>query len=116
VQGHVQALLVLEVEQEVVDAHHIIGVARERRANDRRDPDRVLIDVGLDVLRTDRVLTRLQGHDARLDVEVATELLPDDVDIAAEDEVRRIGGLSGRLAVLAPLPLQREGAQHDRFR
>ena len=33
-------------------------------------------------------LPGLQGHDPRLDVEVAAELLPDDVDVAAEDEVR----------------------------
>ena len=79
------------------------------------DADRVLVDVGLDVLGADRVLVGRERDDARLDVEVAAELLPDDVDVAAEDEVGAIGRLAGRLAALAPLPLQRERAEHDRL-
>ena len=82
----------------------------------RRDADRVLVDVGLDVLGADRVLVGLERDDPRLDVEVAAELLPDDVHVAAEDQIRLVGGLAGRLAPLAPLPLQRERAQHDRLR
>ena len=46
----------------------------ERRTQHRGHPDRVLVDVRLDVLRPDRVLARLQRHDARLHVEVAAEL------------------------------------------
>jgi hypothetical protein len=91
-------------------------VAGKRRANHRGDADRVLVDVRLDVLGADRVLPRLQGHDPRLHVEVTAELLPDDVDVAAEHQIRGVGGLSVRLAVLAPLPLQRQGAEHDRLR
>jgi hypothetical protein len=52
-------------------------------------------------------LVLLEGHDPGLDVEVATELLPHDVDVAAEDEVRPVGGLPVRLAALAPLPFER---------
>ena len=82
----------------------------------RRDADRVLVDVRLDVLGADRVLVVLQRDDPRLDVEVAAELLPHDVHVAAEDEVRPVGGLARRLAARAPLPLQRQRAEHDRLR
>jgi hypothetical protein len=116
VQGNIQALLVAKSDQQVVDADHFVGVAGEGRADHRRDADRVLIDVRLDVLGADRVLARLQGHDPRLDVEVAAELLPDHVDVATEDQVGLVGGLSRRLAALAPLPLQRQRAEHDRLR
>jgi hypothetical protein len=71
--------------------------------------------VGLDVLGPDRELARLQGDDPRRDVEVPAELLPDDVHVAAEDEVRLVGRLSLGLTPLAPLPLQRERAEHDRL-
>ena len=60
-------------------------------------------------------LSLLQRDDPRLDVEVAAELLPHDVHVAAEHEVRPVGGLAGRLAALAPLPLQRQRAEHDRL-
>ena len=70
----------------------------------------------LHVLGPDRVLAFLQRHDPRLDVEVAAELLPDHVHVAAEDQVRLVDRLAGRFAPLLPLPLQREGAEHDRLR
>ena len=61
-------------------------------------------------------LSRLQRDDPRLDVEVAAELLPHHVHVAAENQVRPGGVLARRLAARAPLPLQRERAQHDRLR
>ena len=62
------------------------------------DADRVLIDVRLDVLGPDRVLVRLQRNDPGLDVEVTAEILPHDVHVSAEDEVRPVRPLAGRLA------------------
>ncbi len=115
-EGNVESLAVLELDQEVVDPDHVVGVAGEGRPDHRRDADRVLVDVGLDVLGADRVLARLKGDDPRLDVEVAAELLPDDVDVAAEDQVRAVGGLAGGLPALPPLPLQRQRPEHDRLR
>ncbi len=112
----VEALLVPELDQEVVDADDVVAVPGEGRAEDGGDADRVLVEVGLDVLGADRVLALGQRHDPRLDVEVAAELLPDDVDVAAEDEVRGVGRLARGFAALAPFPLQREGAEHDRLR
>ena len=93
----------------------VVGVARERRAQHGGDADRVLVDVRLHVLGPDRVLVGLQRDDPRLDVEVAAELLPHHVHVAAEDEVRPVGRLAGLLAALAPLPLQRQRAEHDRL-
>jgi hypothetical protein len=66
-------------------------------------------------LGTDRVLARLERDDARLDVEVAAELLPDDVHVAAEDQVGTRGGQPRGFAALPPLPFQRQRAQHDRL-
>ena len=94
----------------------VVGVARERRAEHGGDADRVLVDVRLHVLGADRVLVGLQRDDPRLDVEVAAELLPHHVHVAAEHEVRPVGRLARRLAPLAPLPLQRQRAEHDRLR
>ena len=94
----------------------VVGVAGEGGAEDGGDPDRVLVDVGLDVLGPDHVLALAQADDPRFDVEVAAELFPDDVDVAAKDEVRLLDRAAGRFLALLPLPLQREGAEHDRLR
>ena len=91
-------------------------MAGEGGAEDGGDADRVLVDVGLDVLGPDHVLVLPQADDPRFDVEVAAELFPDHVDVAAEDEVRLVDRLARRFAALLPLPLQREGAEHDRLR
>ena len=80
------------------------------------DTDRVLVHVRSDVLRTDGVLTGLQRHDARFDIEVAAELLPDHVHVTAEHEVGARARLAGRFPTLAPVPLQRECSEHDRLR
>ena len=71
---------------------------------------------GSHVLGPDRVLAFLQRHDPRFDVEVAAELLPDHVHVAAEDQVRLVDRLRFGFAALLPLPLQRERAEHDRLR
>ena len=101
VQRHVEARARrLSRTQQLVDPDDVVGVAGERRAEHRGDADRVLVDVRLDVLGPDRVLVGLQRDDPRLDVEVAAELLPHDVHVAAEHEVRPVGRLAGRLAAL----------------
>ena len=79
------------------------------------DTDGVLVEVGCHVVRADRVLVLGQRHDARLHVEVAAELLPDDVHVAAEDEVGLVDRPAGGLPALPPLPLQGQGAEHDRL-
>ena len=113
---HVEAALALDLDQQVVDPDDVVGVAGEGGAEDGGDADRVLVEVGLDVLGADRVLVLLQADDPRFDVEVAAELFPDHVDVAAEDEVGLLDRLAFGFAALLPLPLQREGAEHDRLR
>ena len=71
--------------------------------------------MGLHIVRADRVLARLQRHDPRLDVEVAAELLPHDMHIAAEHQIRARGGGSGGLAAFAPVPLEGQTTEHDRL-
>jgi hypothetical protein len=115
-ERHVEPAVVFEVHEQRVDPRDVVGMAGKRRAEHGRDPDCVLVHVGLDVVWADRVLVRGQGNDPGLDVEIAAELLPDDVDVAAEHEVGAVGGLAGGLAALAPFPLQRQGAQDDRLR
>src|SRR5207247_558865 len=60
VQRHVDAALLLELDEEIVDPGDVVRVAGERRAQDRADADRVLVHVRLHVLRTDRVLVGLE--------------------------------------------------------
>ena len=88
-------------------------MAGERRAQDRGDTDRVLVHVRLHVLRADHVLVGLERDDARLDVEVAAELLPHHVDVPAEHQVGARRVLAGRIPPGAPLPFQRQRAEHD---
>jgi hypothetical protein len=113
VERHVEAAGGLQLDQEVVDPDNVVGMAGERGSQDRSHADRVLVHVRLDVFRPDRVLVGLQRHDPRLHVEVAAELLSHHVDVAAEHQVRPVDGLAGGLPALTPVPLQRQGAQHD---
>ena len=106
----------LDVEQQRVDADDVVHVPGEGGAEHGRDADRVLVEVRLHVLGTDRVLALLEGDDPWFDVEVAAELLPHHVDVAAEHEVRSLRREVLRLAALLPLPLQRQRAEHDRLR
>ena len=115
-ERYVEPFLVPDPHQQVVDPGDVVGVAGEGGAEDGGDADRVLVDVGLDVLRPDHVLVLAQADDPRFDVEVAAELFPDDVDVAAEDEVRLLDSLAFGFAPLLPLPLQRQRPEHDRLR
>ena len=116
VERHVQSALVPDLDQELVDPDDVVGVACEGRSQDGGHADRVLVDVRLHVLGADRVLVGLERDDPRLDIEVAAELLPDDVDVAAEDEVWLVCRSSSGFTALSPLPLEREGAEHDGLR
>jgi hypothetical protein len=116
VEGNVQSLLVLELHQVVVDPGDVIGVSGERGPEHRRHPDRVLIDVWLHVLGPDRVLVVRERHDARLDIEIATELLPHDMHVTAEHEVGTVDRLALCLTAITPLPLQRQRSEHDCLR
>ena len=115
VEGDVQPVCLL-VEQQLVDPDDVVHVPGERRTEDRSDADGVLVEVWRDVVGADRVLALGERHDPRLDVEVATELLPHHVDVTTEDQVRLVHREVRGLPALLPLPLQGQGAEHDRLR
>ena len=116
VHRYVETLVGLQVEEQLVDPDDVVHVAGERGAEHAHDTDGVLVDVRRHVVGPDRVLVLRQGHDPRLDVEVAAELLPDHVHVPTEDEVGLVHRQVGGLAALLPLPLQRQRAEHDRLR
>ena len=115
VQRDVETLLALESDKQVVDS----GMSSECPVNvvpSTAATPMVFSSTCGSTSSGPIVYLPLKGHDPRLDVEVAAELLPDDVDVAAEDEVRPVGRLAGGLAPLAPVPLQGQGTEHDRLR
>src|SRR4051794_4425987 len=71
---------------------------------------------GADVVWADRVLAGLERHDPWLDVEIAAELLPHDMHVPAKPQVRICCRFPHSLPPLAPVPLQRKTAEHDRLR
>ena len=115
VDRHVVPAVLLQLHQVVVDPADVVGMAGEGGAEDGGDADRVLVDLRGDVVGADRVLALLQRHHPLFDVEVAAELFPDHVHVAAEDEVRFVDRFARRFPPFLPFPLQREGAEHDRL-
>ena len=87
--------------------------AVERRAEDGHDADRVLVDELQGLLGVELQAALLDGGVPGLDVPVAAELLPHDLDVDPHHEVRLVRGEARRLAALAPAPLQRQPAEHD---
>ena len=55
---------------------------------------------------------RPDRDEAGLDVEVAAELLPADLDVRAHDEVRPVRAAGRPAAALAPAPFEGEAAEH----
>ena len=108
-------LSALRSSEQLVDADDVVHVAGERRTEDADDADRVLVEVRRDVVGSDRVLVLGERDDARLDVEVAAELLPHHVHVSAEDQVGLVHREAGGLAALLPLPLQGQRTEHDRL-
>ena len=51
-------------------------------------------------------------HQSWLNVPIAAELVPADLDVDAQDQVRPVCRLAGCLHPLAPEPLQREASEH----
>jgi hypothetical protein len=116
VQRDVEALLLLQAHEQRIDPADVVGLAREGRAEDPHDADRVLVDQRLDVLGADGEAVLRHRDRLRLDVEVAAELVPDHVHVAAVHEVRAARVLSVGLAALAPAPLGGQTGEHDRLR
>ena len=92
----------LDRHEVVVDSANVVGMSGEGGAQDDRDADCVVVDVRFDISRADRVLVGFQRHDPWFDVEVAAELLPYDVHVAAEHEIRPVDTLVFGLHAVAP--------------
>jgi hypothetical protein len=104
-----------ELAQHRVEPGDVVAVAGERGADDGDYADRVLVDLRPELLGADGEAPRPQRHLARLDLEVAAELVPDDVDVGAVDEVRPVDRLAGGLAGGLPAPLHGQRSEHHRF-
>ena len=115
-QRDAPATLGLDVREQGVDRPEVVHVARERRPQHAGDGDRALIEQGLDLLRADRVAPLLHRRHARLDLEVARELLPARVHVGTHHHVRRRGRLAVPFAPALPGALVREHREHDRLR
>ncbi len=86
--------------------------AVEGRAEDRDDADRVLVAMRDRLGRAEVQPVALDGHQPRLDVPVAAELLPADLHVGAHDQVRLAGGVvagPGRPPALQGHPGQHAG-------
>ena len=57
----------------------------------------------------------LHRHESRLDIPIATELVPTDLHVDAEDQIGPVGRLARGLHPFAPAPLQREATEHRRL-
>ena len=73
---------------------HRLVRAVVRDAEDRDDPDGVLVDRGEHAFGREVRLLLRDRHVARLDLEVVRELLPHHLHRRAEDDVRRLGRLA----------------------
>ena len=111
-ERHVEPLLALELVERRRDLLDRLVAAVERRAEDRHDADRVLVAQCDGLVGSEVEAVALHRHQARLDVPVAAELLPADLDVDAHDQVRSVGRLAGRAHPLAPAPLERQPAEH----
>ena len=87
-QRDINAALRLDLEQQVVDTDDVVLVSGKRRAEHSGYPDGVLVDVRADIVGADGVLAGLQRHYPGLDIEVAAKLLPHDMHVPAEHQVR----------------------------
>ena len=113
--GHVDAGLLLEFVERGADLLDRLVRAFESRAEDRDDPDRVLVAERNGFLRREMKAVALHRHQPHLDVPVVRELLPADLDVDPHHEVRPICRLARRGATLLPASLQREAAEHRGF-
>src|SRR5271165_6974042 len=90
--------LSLIVVKPVVNLLDVIVFAGEGLACDRHHADGVLVYIPVKMLSGKPVITRLQRHNPRLDVEIAQKLFPDNLDVAAGYHVRSTGTLSRLLS------------------
>ena len=115
VQRDVDATLALEGVECRGDLLDRLVAAVERAAQHRDDADRVLVAQLHRLLAVEVPAIAVHRHQARLDVPVAAELLPADLDVDPGHEVRRVDRLPRRPPVSAPAPQQRHPTEHRRL-
>ena len=103
------------VRQRVVNGPDRFVFAGERGSENRNNADGVLIQRADDLLRRDRVPTGGHWKVPRLDIPVLAKLLPHDLDVRAEDEVRLLCVRRANTTTRAPAPFHRETGQHHRL-
>ena len=111
VDRDVRAAIGRELVQSGGDLFDRFEFACVRGPGDHHDADRVLVHRLGHLLGGDDVATLLHRQIARFDLEITAELLPDHLNVAAEDEVR----CATRL-LLAPAPFEGEPAEHHGLR
>ena len=116
VDRHVRAVSLVVGDDPIVDLLDRLELAGEGRAEDRDHPDGVLVDARHHVVGIDDVAASGDRRVPRLDVPVAAELLPHHLHVRAEDHVRAVGGLAGRLLARPPAPLHRQSRRASRLR
>ena len=97
------------------ESRDVLVGAVERRAEDRDDADRVLVAEGDGLLDAQREAIALHRHELRLDLEEVAELVPADLGVDPEDQVRLVGRLAGVPAPLLPAALERQRPEHARL-
>src|SRR6478672_7324405 len=110
--GDGDAGLFLIVVKPVVNLLDFIVFARECLAGDGYHADRVFVYILVKILSSKAVVANLEGHNPRLDIEIAQELFPDDLDVAAGYHVWATGIFSRLLSSLPPIPFVGQAAQH----
>ena len=83
-------MLGLDPCEQRVNGLQVVHLAGERRPEQPGDGDRALVKQWLNLLGADRVAILLHRHHARLDLEVARELLPARVHVCAHHHVRPV--------------------------
>src|SRR4029434_9565106 len=99
--------LFLIVVKPVVNLLDFIVFSRECLAGDGYHADRVFIYILVKILSGKAVVANLEGHYPRLDIEIAQELFPDDLDVAAGYHVWRTGIFSRLMWSRQPSPFVR---------
>ena len=91
VERDVPAVLGVQVHKGVVQFAYRFVLARVGAAEDAHYADGVLVDQRHGLIDADYVTLRCKGHIPGLDVQVAGEFLPANLDIRPEDDVRPVG-------------------------
>ena len=116
VHRNVVACLCVVLDQRLVNRFNGLEGPRVGHTKDRNHRDGIFVDEIQHALGRDRVLIGLHVDIAGLYLPVSGELLPNDLHVAAHDDVGLVGGLALRFHARAPSPLQRHAREHDRFR